>query len=73
MDQFALIYVVAVAPLSCVAVDWKYDEKSALAQVRIMAIGLILLYIYLTVRGTRVNNATTVTRLTNGPTPSHQV
>jgi hypothetical protein len=54
-------------------VDWKYDEKSALAQVRIMAIGLILLYIYLTVRGTRVNNATTVTRLTNGPTPSHQV
>jgi hypothetical protein len=69
MDQFALIFVVAITPLSCVAVDWKYDQRSALAQVRMMAIGLILLYVFLIVRGTRVNNATTVARLTNGPNP----
>jgi hypothetical protein len=51
MDGLALIVVLGLAGLSCLPVDWKYDERSALAQVRVIAGGLILLCVYLIVRG----------------------
>jgi hypothetical protein len=51
MDGLALIVVLALAAVSVVPVDWKHDGRSALAQVRIMAAGLILLCVYMIVRG----------------------
>jgi hypothetical protein len=50
MDGIALIMVLALVGLSNVPVDWKSDAKSALAQVHIMAGGLILLCVYLNER-----------------------
>jgi hypothetical protein len=50
MDGLALIVALGLAGLSCLPVDWKYDEPSALAQTHIMAGGLILLCVYLNER-----------------------
>jgi hypothetical protein len=50
MDQLALIFVVALVALNCCPVDWKYDARSALIQIRVVSCGLILLYVYLIVR-----------------------
>jgi hypothetical protein len=50
MDGIALIVALGLAGLSYIHVDWKHDAKSALAQVQIMAGGLILLCVYLNER-----------------------
>jgi hypothetical protein len=51
MDGLALIVALALAAVSLIPVDWKHDERSALAQGGIMAGGLILLCVYMIVRG----------------------
>jgi hypothetical protein len=50
VDGIALIMALALAAVSVLPADWKYDERSALTQVHIMAGGLILLCVYLNER-----------------------
>jgi len=51
MDRLFLLMAIALASLSCVPVDWKQDKGLALAMVRMMAGGLVLLGAYLIYRG----------------------
>jgi hypothetical protein len=51
MDGLVLMMALALASLSCVPVDWKHDKGLALAMVRMMAGGLVLLGAYMIARG----------------------
>jgi hypothetical protein len=53
MDRLFLIMAIALASMSCVPVDWKQDKRLALAMVRMMAGGLVLLSAYMIYRGLR--------------------
>jgi hypothetical protein len=44
---------IALASMSCVPVDWKQDKGLALAMVRMMTGGLVLLGAYMIYRGLR--------------------
>jgi hypothetical protein len=50
MDGFVLTIFLALAALSCVPVDWKNDERSAMRQVLITACGLVVLVAYVMYR-----------------------
>ena len=53
MDRLFLIMAIALASMSCVPVDWKQDKGLALAMVRMMTGGLVLLGAYMIYRGLR--------------------